>query len=808
MLLCLWAFGLCVGLLSGLCLPVDAISPLGGAVGGTVVALAVAWLCRRRHLVIAGLVAAVGLGTFLGRRAATPRAWPAAVQAAIDAGHESTVEGRCVRTLRFPDANTPGRRLIAVDRIDGVDVSATVALTVAPSAGEAQPGDAVRFRTRLTLPMGLRNPGMPDPAWTARAQGIDLVGWLPASGPLSVVRSGVWWGPRRLAEQAHRALGRAIVAVVPSARSPLLVALVLGERAAAGADVEAGFKAAGAVHALSVSGLHLTAVAGALFLILRQLIGWLPILARRVRPAVLAAGGAIPALAFYCAVAGEATATRRAALMAILGLTAVLLDRMPSLSAAIGASAIVLLVDAPLLLLDPSFQLSFASVGAVALAGRSWQPVRDPRRWRRAGVWLGRGLLVSTAAFIATAPLAAHHFAELAPASPIGNLLLVPPVELGIVPLGLLGATLGALWAPLGHVPLLAADWLCRLVLWVAATFRVAAPVLAVPSPDGFETTAWLIAAFLVLLMWGGPARDRRLLIAGVLATAIGAIHIGVRAWCRSFRDDVRITFLDVGQGDAALIEGPGSFVALIDGGGNLPGQGGAEVFDPGARVIEPVLRRKLIGRLDLVVLSHPHPDHMNGLFRVIERFDVGAFWSAGDGAGNPEYDRLVALVRQRGVVVETPRRLARGAMAIEPLGPYVGEAIAAPSGLEANDASLVLRLTFAGRRVLFTGDIEAQGEAELLGRHQPEALVADVLKVPHHGSRTSSGEALISAVHPAQAVMSLGRHNRFGFPRAEVLERYRQHQVEIRRTDWNGAIEIELTGGGLLLATCARSCR
>ena len=803
MLLCLWAFGLCVGLLSGLSAPSEAISPVFAGLGLAAGLGGAGWLSWLRRPVLAGLVVCLVGGAALGHRAAAPLSLPAPLAAALEAGRELEVEGRWVRTLRFADAETKARGLVAVERIDGLVFPCQVALTGTGQGPAPRPGDLVGFRVHLALPWGLRNPGLPDAIEAARAQGIDLLGWLPPVGHLVVKAQGGWWQPRRLAERAHGALGRAIEAVVPPARAALLRALVLGERSAAGPEVEAGFKAAGAVHALSVSGLHLTAVAGALFLLLRQLLARIPGLGARVRPHMLAAGLAIPALLFYCALSGEATATRRAAVMAALGFAAVVLGRTPALSSAFAASVFVLLVDSPLLLLDPSFQLSFGSVAAVALSGRNLEPVRGGPWWRRAGIWLGRGLWVSTAAFLATAPLVSHHFAELAPASPLGNLLLVPPVELGIVPLGLLGAALGALWAPLGYLPLVLADWLCRLSLALAAGFRLWAPVFPVPSLDGIEATALFGAALLALLVRRGSAWDRRLVIAAGLLGSVAALHLAGRALLRRWDRGVHVTFLDVGQGDAALIEGPAGFVALVDGGGSIDG-----TFDPGARVIEPVLRRKVIGRVDLVVLSHPHPDHMNGLFRVLERFDVGTLWSAGDGAGNPDYDRLVALARRRGVAVEVPRPLARAGLQLQPLGPFVGDEIAAPAGLDANDASLVVRLDFAGHRILFTGDIEAQGEAELLGRHDAAALACDLIKVPHHGSRTSSGDALLGAVHPGRAVMSLGRQNRFGFPRPEILERYRVHDVQVLRTDRDGAIAVDLAADGVLHTTCARAAR
>ena len=164
------------------------------------------------------------------------------------------------------------------------------------------------------------------------------------------------------------------------------------------------------------------------------------------------------------------------------------------------------------------------------------------------------------------------------------------------------------------------------------------------------------------------------------------------------------MTFLDIGQGDAAVIEAPGGAVMVIDGGGVRDGS-----FDTGARIVEPFLRARGIGRIEVVALSHPHPDHLNGLFRILERFDVGAFWSSGDDGHNPEYRRFVALARQRGVPIPEVVATRLGGATVIPLGPFESdpggaERIHAPAGLSVNDASLVLSVAFAGRRVSVRG--------------------------------------------------------------------------------------------------------
>jgi competence protein ComEC len=198
----------------------------------------------------------------------------------------------------------------------------------------------------------------------------------------------------------------------------------------------------------------------------------------------------------------------------------------------------------------------------------------------------------------------------------------------------------------------------------------------------------------------------------------------------------------------------------------------------------------------------------------VIERFDVGAFWSSGDDGHNPEYRRLVATARGRGIAIPQVVETALGGATVVPLGPFesdgpgADERIGAPPGLSVNDASLVLRLGFAGRGVLFAGDLEADGEGELAGRRDVGQVVAsDVLKVPHHGSRTSSSPELVAAVAPALAVISLGWRNQFHFPAPEVVARYDARGTRVLRTDRDGAIVVVISPAGQLTVRCERGC-
>jgi competence protein ComEC len=505
---------------------------------------------------------------------------------------------------------------------------------------------------------------------------------------------------------------------------------------------------------------------------------------------------------------GEAVATQRSALMLALGLVALLVGRPVAAGPTIAAAVLVLLARGPLEVADVSLQLSVASVAGIALLARGLAPSPGDRRHGRLVRWLWRLGAATAAATAATGPLVAHHFGEIAPLAPLGNLVLVPLVELGVVPLGLGGAVAAAIWAPLGAAPLTAAGLAARAALAVAGTFRAWAPLVTCRAPNWPETAALTAAGGFALLAFAGRGRRRRLLWAlALVATAAGAGSLVIRDLQRRRAAALTITFLDVGQGDAAVVEAPGGAVMLIDGGGARDGQ-----FDPGARIIEPFLRARGINRIDVIALSHPHPDHLNGLFRIAERFDVGSFWSSGDDGHNPEYRRFLTVAAARRIATPAVVETNLGAARIVPLGPFVGDAggerIGPPEGLTVNDASLVLRVAFAGRAVLFPGDLEADGEGELVGRRDVgQVIAADVIKVPHHGSRTSSSVELVGAVAPRLAIASLGWRNQFHFPAPEVLARYEAAGTRVLRTDRDGAITLAIDRDGGFTIACARGC-
>jgi competence protein ComEC len=259
----------------------------------------------------------------------------------------------------------------------------------------------------------------------------------------------------------------------------------------------------------------------------------------------------------------------------------------------------------------------------------------------------------------------------------------------------------------------------------------------------------------------------------------------------RWFRRDLRITFLSVGHGDAAVVEFPGSKVLLIDAGGS-----GNPRYDTGKAIIAPFLRLRRISKVDYVLVSHPRMDHYGGMKSVIEGFAPSEFWAGPFGARTPRFFDLEKTVGELGIKrVDSSRGDPQGSDSGDSCR-RVGKVrlcfLYPPQG-SRREGSVVLRLSFGRYHFLFPGDINKRDE-ELLVQLGAE-LPSHVLKVPRHGSQSSSTDAFVQAVSPRLAIFSVGHGNRFGLPRAEIVSRYLAAGADILRTDQDGAIIVETDG-------------
>lgn len=649
------------------------------------------------------------------------------------------------------------------------------------------PGERIAVTGRLRTPRGMLDPGSPDRAVLAATRGAaweltashlerlaDDPGWLDLA----------WrWAAGAQAAWVH-AIDDATERGDPGGAA--LRGIVTGDRGDVPDALDRRWRAVGIYHVLSVSGLHLAVVAGLAFLLLRRLIAASP-WGGRVRPARWAAPPALVLAVAYTLVTGAQLATVRSLIVVVVMLVAQILDRPARLVDALGVAAIVVLAWRPSDLYDPSFELSF--VAALTLALR---PTSLPGRSRVVD-WIARGATTSAWVAITTAPITAYHFHQVAAGGVIGNLVLTPLVELVALPLGIAGLVL-----PGGSLLIGVAAWVVGRVDQLAGLLARVTPVgvTAIGSP--------LVMAVLVAVGVALAARPRRTRvdvacwIALCFAWTLGRTPPPAGA--------LRVTFVDVGQGDAAIIELPDGAVWLVDAGG-LP-NGGDAATSPG-RAVAGVLDVYGHTAIDLAIVSHPHPDHYLGFAALAERMPIGELWSVDEAAldarGPREFDAIAATLVAHGTRLAHPplgvARVEAGVELVVWAPRYSEDEGAAPvEGADpvrtVNDNSLVVALRFAGRTIVFSGDLEAEGERALVdaGLHD-----VDVVKVAHHGSPTSSSAAYVAATHPRIAVISCGVANQFHFPSPAVVERWRAAGADVERTDESGAVTITISAWGAL---------
>jgi competence protein ComEC len=651
-------------------------------------------------------------------------------------------------------------------------------------------GEVVRGRVPvLRVPRGFcngRGDGFARAMWR---QGI--LGSASASSDRGWVVVAPTTGGRDLEGVLHAAragIRAALLRAVPDTGvRAVLAALVYGDQSDVPAELRRAYARTGTAHVLSVSGLHIAVVAMTCFAVVRRLLARWPWLALRVlvvRPAALLA--LVPAT-LYALLSGGAVATMRSLMMAAVALAGVVLLRRADVGTALAAAAVALCATDPGVAEEPSFQLSFVAVVGLVVAGRRWEAWRKARGWwwldpvhplgRTAGT-VGGAVVAAIAAGLATGPFTAFHFGSVATLGVVANLFVVPLVGWLALLLALAGAVLLPLARVGGEALLVAAGW-CIVPANAAVTLLASSPWCALDVALATPLEVACACSFVAALC--APAGRPRRCLLGLGCALVCVRAVGVAGGILTPR--LEATFLDVGQGDAVVVRLPRDAAALVVDGGGLGG-----TLDPGERVVVPALRRRGVRMIDAIALSHPDFDHYGGLASVLQAFPVGAFWSNGRGSANATFtallDAVAARAAARRVLVAGETALRAGGAVVRVVHPHPSLAAASD-----NDASLVLVAEFGATRVLMTGDVQAPGESALL--RTGADVAATVVKVPHHGSRTSSSRALVARTQPGLAVALLGAHNRFGFPAAEVRRRWRRHGARWLQTDQAGEVVV-----------------
>lgn len=704
-------------------------------------------------------------------------------------------------TLVEPADGTALETTLVIESTAGTRFRALVAGAVPPGLGV---GDRVGARVPVRGLRAFENPDLPG----ARGPPV-LLGNAIVDDPRALVVAG---GPRprpvrRAIERARTRVREVFTRGLREPARGVMRALVLGEGRALDPGAARAYRDTGTIHVLAVSGLHVVLVAAALQALLGAALRRVLWLVRRTDVRRVAAWATMPAVAAYTVFAGAGPSAVRAAVMAGAVLLARALGRATLGAAALAMAGALQLAIWPEDLGDPGLQLSYVAVlGLFALAPPLQARlvaalVGDPERAGRVRAWLGKSIAALVAANVAatvtTAPVLAYHFGQLAPISLVANLFAVPVSSVVLLPLGLGLAALSLVapsWAEaLSVLVELPCDVLTKAL---AAVAEVPLAQMAVAPPSGLATFA--MVALLLSLGWGRVA-GRAVRVVLVLAIALGP---PLREGCGVADGRVRIAVLDVGQGDASVIELPGGRAVVVDAGG-LPGSR----VDPGARVVVPYLRRRGVREISALVVSHPHPDHYGGVPAVVAALPIHALWHNGQiapGSRGGPFASLLGRIVRRGVPIRGPDALCGRPARAGPVGLEVLAPCPGPEPDEgANDASLVVRVTHGRVRILLLGDVEAAGEAALV--RSGGDLRVDLVKVPHHGSRTSSGSALVAATRPRWAAVSVGAWNRFRHPSDAVLARWRAAGAEVVRTDVHGGARWVSDGVHLTLDATGR---
>ena len=577
----------------------------------------------------------------------------------------------------------------------------------------------------------------------------------------------------------------------------LLNALVLGKRKMPTADLQNIFSRSGASHVLAISGLHLSIVATLFFFIFQKFFSLFTPLLIRGHSRKWAALMTLLPLAGYALISGFSPATQRALIMVSVVMFSLTMERENMTINSLAAAGMGILIFQPGALFSISFQLSFTAVffiiSGLELARRHGFPAFGKIILNKIVLFF----MVSLLAIAGTQPLVMHYFNMVSFAGIFTNVVTIPVVGFGVLPLGLLSLVVFPIFTPLSSGGLVLAETMARPCIgFLTWACEVPGAWARTVTPDLLYLLAWylvMVAIYGVLRGW----KRRWGIVLGMTALLIVLVKGALDVRERFFNHSLGITVLDVGQGNSALIHLPGGRCFLVDGGGFSSNA----VFDTGRYLVAPYLWRQNILTLEGVVLTHPEADHMNGLLYILENFRVKVLYKNEDQRRTKGYKRLMELARSRGVIVHrvdvSGEVLAMGQdMVLQFFPGFPGEEAGEKQQKTYNDNSLVLGVKFRKFSMLFAGDIMARREALLSSLPgSGGALNSTILMVPHHGSSTSSTPVFLERVRPEMALVSCGWHNRFKLPHSRVVQRYQERQIPLVRTDLDGALHIVSNG-------------
>jgi competence protein ComEC len=605
--------------------------------------------------------------------------------------------------------------------------------------------------------------------------------------------------PRSLIEGIQRPVREFFRTQLSAPHYALFRALILGERQSIDQQLREPFHQTGLGHILAVSGLHIGLVAWVSFCLFKWLLSRSYKLSLKINIQKLTALLTCLPVIGYAFLAGCQVSSQRAMIMVLTFLCSVIVGREREIWSTVALAALLILAIDPHAIFSISFQLSFSAViGILWLTTPVLNRIRPhiealvSKRTILAGLLnYSIGLIVvCLCATVFLLPLTSFYFHRLSLVSVPANFTAMPILGLWVLPLGLLSAVTLPLSYEVASFFLKLATWglggmMDMIRFWAALPFSS----FWVISPSLLEMLMFYLLLLFIFFHKKWPWAK----IGIACLTILFFSDLSYWAYSVRFNEDLRVTFLDVGQANCALVEFPKGKKMLIDGGG-FPG----DQFDVGKMVVAPYLWHAKILHIDYLVLSHPQADHMNGLRFIAKTFNPKEFWYNGMQVDKASFRELMSIVESKRIQKLLPADLANGreinGVKVEILHPEptILSSNRFDKSTRLNNNSLVLKISYGGRSVLFPGDLERQGEAVLVSRSGQD-LRSDILLSPHHGSRNSSSEDFLQMVRPHICVISSGEENFFGFPHRETLKRLHAIDCRVIRIDQSGAVQLKI---------------
>ena len=565
----------------------------------------------------------------------------------------------------------------------------------------------------------------------------------------------------------------------------IIKALTIGDTTGIDEPTKNLFLRTGTSHILAISGAHIGIVTAFFFFLARILFFRIsPVLRYRGDDTRFAALLSIPFAFIFMVTAGSSIPTIRAAIMITVYMLSLYFERGRSILNTVALCALIILLIYPHSIFIPRFQLTFASVLFIILfTAKLYPKITLENRMIK---WFLSSILVTLSAMLGTLPVVIYHFYGINPLSFIHNLISVPLMCVLALPLSLAGILL-----PFGEYLLRLSGEVISFNIWILQhlDFGYIYPIV---RPNLFETVLYFTLILSLLFI---KKRYAKTVLIGLLLplTAIYSMFV----YDQRFRNrHLCFNVIDVGLGESILIEAPEGMRILIDGGGSYKGE-----YDTGRSILTPILLARKIRTIDYVINTHPHGDHVGGLFYIMKNFNVRYFVIGKYFINEERFLDIMNVARTKDIPVErweAGDRFTFSGMYVNVLNPDRATTIENP-----NNASLVLGILYGKTSFLLTGDIESEVEHKLM----LSGLISktDVLKVPHHGSKYSSSDYFLHAVKPDLALLSVGSGIK-GLPGEEALERYKRLSIPLLRTDVNGLIRVCSDGENIRCNTTVKS--